>query len=751
MTLGIAHAEQYRSEVRDLPGAPPPAQPQDPQRLLQAATDPYERALLLRELAAKAAAGQEYAAAAKYLEQALRLDALSPPAAAAMRQDLAQVLLAGGQPAEVVAALEPQVRYNAGATAEQQAALGAAYLQLGRHAEAVPLLLRAVARVPDPDESWLRALYAAQVSAGQPGAALPVLERLVRRKPGQRDDWLALASLLQQVGDEPRALAVLELAARQGHLRTPQERLQLAALTARLGAPFEAGSRLHGWLEDGQVPRTAENLDTLGRWWIAAKERPLALGALAEAQVLSADPGRGQLLGQLHALGEPDDAQRVALARPGAAIIDTRPGLRRVAARLTEVGAERDGNADGTIPPFSGGITQPPPGFGKGSRLVDPFPQDRPRFTITAANAAQHAAHLSPGHRALLAKYPGFSLPVYETRRSAAFPPAIYEATAANLGKARLLGSDALDGARLGFPFPQPQNGVEVMWNHRTRYRGDSFMGVTSQAVVSANGVSHRNKGVFRVLFRYGNAARPADLGEENIVCYGVTFVGERVSDTRADFVVLFHESANSLRKARALWVLLGSVGRVLRLPPLGYDQPLYGSDGIYFIDMIDMYNGAFDRYVWKLLGKRELLVPYNAYRLVDGSQSYAQQLSYPTFSARNARYELHRVWVIEASERGGKTHAFGKRTFYVDEDSWNVVLVENQDRDGRLWRFQEGHLVTSYDVGSTNAYPIVTYDLKDDRYFVHRLLAEEPPLQFNVPMREQEFLPSSVQARYSR
>jgi hypothetical protein len=441
-------------------------------------------------------------------------------------------------------------------------------------------------------------------------------------------------------------------------------------------------------------------------------------------------------------------------ARPGAGadIIDTRPDLRRIGGRLTEVGAERDGNADGTIPPWTGGLTQPPPAFKKGSRLVDPYAEDKPKFVITTANAAQYAAKLSPGHRALLAKYPkDFRMPVYETRRSAAFPAAIYEATAANRGKARLLGSDALSDARLGFPFPEPQNGVEVMWNHRTRYRGDSFVGVTSQAVVSRAGVANRNKGVFRVLFRYGNAAKPADIEDENIIAYGVTFVGERVTDTMADFVVLFHESANSIKKARAIWVLLGKVGRMLRLPPLGYDQPMFGTEGIYYIDMIDMYNGAFDRYVWKLVGKRELYIPYNAYRLVDGSQKYAQQLTWPTFNAQNARYELHRVWVIEATERGGKSHAFGKRTFYVDEDSWNVVLVENQDRAGKLWRFQEGHLVTSYEVGSTNAYPIVTYDFKDDRYFVHRLLAEDPPLQFNVAMREAEFLPASVSAKYSR
>jgi len=759
----LARAEQYKSEVRELPGPPAPAQPQDPKKLLLGTTDPYEKALLLRELAAKAAGSKDYAAAAQYLEQAIRQNALSPQAAAEMRRNLTALLVAGGKPDEVIKALEPQVRNNAAATAEQQVALGAAYLQVKRYRDALPLLQRAVGSHPNPDESWLQALYAAYANSGRQSEAVPVLEKLIRGNPAQREYWLQLAALLHQAGARDRALAVLELAARQGHLQSTEERLQLVGLTAQLGAPFEAGSLMHAWMQGGQVPRTAQNLESLGRLWLAARESALAVDALAEAQQVSGDPDRAQLLDQLQQDRDGQAAQEVALssrltggppvtARPALAHIpDTAPALRRIGTRLTAVGAERDANVDGSIPEWTGGITQPPASFKPGGRLTDPFPQDKPLFTITVANAAKYAARLSPGHKALLSRYQDFRMPVYETRRSAAYPNAIYDATAANIGKAKLAGSDALTGARLGFPFPQPQNGVEAMWNHRTRYRGDSFVGVTSQAVVGKNGIGNRNKGVFKVLFRYGHVARPADIEDENVIAYGVTFVGERVTDTMADFVVLFHESANSLKKSRAIWVLLGKVGRMLRLPPLGYDQPMYGTDGIYYIDMIDMYNGAFDRYVWKLLGKRELYIPYNAYRLNDGSQKYAQQLTWPTFNADHARYELHRVWAIEVTERGGKRHQFGKRVFYLDEDSWNVVLVENQDRVGALWRFQEGHLVTSYEVLSTNAYPIVTYDLKDDRYFVHRLLSEDPPLKYNVAMREQEFLPASVQARYSK
>ena len=839
-----AHADQYKSEVRELETTPAPSQPQDPKKLLESTKDPYAKALMLRDLASKAVEEKNYEAAAKYLEQAIAQGALSGPAVAQMRRDLTQLRVAGGKPADVIKALEPQVKNNPRAPAEQQVALAAAYLQVKRYKDALPLLQRALATNPNPDESWLQALYAAYVGVGKEKEAAPVLERLVRMNPARHEYWLQLAGLYHKAGRKDRALAVLELASRQGHLESDEQRLQLVSLTAQLGAPFEAGSLLHNWMERGQVPRTARNYEALAAFWIDARETALAIDALKAAQDLAPAAARQLQLGQLYlereqyaaaalalseglsdarterkgpallALGvaafnagdvdgarqaftsagkfpaaagaaaewlkflESNEAreQAIRLARrkatpaeavalsgrlsggtvtatpSGPEVSEVGPDARRIGGRLTPVGAERDANDDGTIPEWTGGLTRAPPGYKPGERYVDPYPQDKPLFVITPENAAKYASKLSTGHRALLAKYPSFRMPVYATRRSAAYPQAIYDATQANIGKAKLIGSDALTNARLGFPFPMPQNGVEVMWNHRVRYRGDSFMGVTSQAVVGPGGVSFRNKGVFRVLFRYANVKEPADINDENILVYGVTFVGERVTDRNAEFVVLFHETANSLKKARAIWVLLGKIGRMFRLPPLGYDQPMYGTDGLYYIDMIDMYNGAFDRYVWKLIGKRELYVPYNAYRLSDGRQKYAEQLTFPAFNPDQARYELHRVWVVEATERGGKKHAFGKRIFYVDEDSWNAVLVENQDHGGRLWRFQEGHLLSSYDVLNTNSYPIVTYDLKEGRYFVHRLLAQDPPLQFNLDrINDQEFLPAAVQRKYGR
>ncbi|HUR41905.1 MAG TPA: DUF1329 domain-containing protein [Verrucomicrobiae bacterium] len=840
--LFAAHAEQYRSEVRELEATPGQSKPQDSKKLLQDAKDPYSKALLLRDLAAQAVNKKDYEQAAEYLEQAIAQNALSPQAAAEMRKNLTALRVAGGKPTDVIKALEPRVKNNAQASPEEMAALGGAYLQVKRFKEALPLLQKAVAANPNADESWLQGLYSAYIGAGQEKEAAPVLEKLVRRNPGKPEYWLQLAGLHHKAGNKERALATLELASRQGHLDSAEHRLQLVGLTAQLGAPFEAGSLLQRWMLDGEVPRNAQNLEALAGLWVAAREHQLAVDALRDAvqarpsselnlqlgQLLlereeyveaasalnaglddaradragpvllslgvaafyagSTDgaiqaftgaarhPGSAQPAKDWLAFLEMPQAREQALkfakrksSAPEAVALSGRllggtvkaapalgelatvmPDMRRLTGNLTPIGAERDASSDGTIPEWTGGLAKAPSAFKAGGRLVDAFAADKPLFTITAANAAQYAAKLSAGHRALLAKYPGYKLPVYETRRSAAYPKAIYDATQANIGKARLVGSDGLTGAKLGYPFPQPQNGVEVMWNHRVRYRGNSVQAQYTQAVVRENGeIGSKSIQKVQVLFRYGNTENPSDLATDNVLLY---FLGKYFTPGNTlDFVVLVHETANIEKGARGIWVIPPKIPKMFRIPPVGYDQPYPGSEAIYFVDMLDMYNGAFDRYVWKLVGKRELYIPYNAYKLSDGSRKYAQLLTPKHLNPDGTRYELHRVWLIEAVERGGKRHSFGKRLFYVDEDSWNIVLVENYDREGRPWRFQEGHLVANYEVLMTNAAPTVTYDLKDGRYFAIGLSSEDPPMNTHAELQKRDFTPANVGTRNIR
>src|SRR5579862_6713465 len=93
---------------------------------------------------------------------------------------------------------------------------------------------------------------------------------------------------------------------------------------------------------------------------------------------------------------------------------------------LTPVGAERAGNADGTIPAWSGGYVTPPSGYREGDPRPDPFAGDKPLFSITAKNLDTYADRLPEGAKALLRKYPDYRMDVYPTHRSAAAPASVY-------------------------------------------------------------------------------------------------------------------------------------------------------------------------------------------------------------------------------------------------------------------------------------------------------------------------------------
>jgi hypothetical protein len=398
-------------------------------------------------------------------------------------------------------------------------------------------------------------------------------------------------------------------------------------------------------------------------------------------------------------------------------------------ADLTPVGAERAGNADGSIPAWTGGFHpgQMPRPHTPGDRPRDPFPDEQPLFVITRENYRQHAAQLSEGHQRLFERDPGYRMPVYRTHRTAAFPAAIYRATTDNLGHASLEGSDKLSGAKLGFPFPQPRQGAEVVWNHKLRYRTDGVLRWNNEAIVLPDGRYTLNRRLERAKFVYASLTHTPDERAGLLGYYQAKILEP---SRKAGPVVLVHDTLNPLANPRRTWLYNPGQRRTHRAPQYGYDDPAPGTDGMAFVDQLDMFNGPLDRYDWTLIGKRELYIPYNAYRLSDDRLKYADILKPLHINPAHARYERHRVWVVEATVRAGAAHAFGRRRFYVDEDSWTIVLADLYDSRGEYWRFQEGHPVTYYHVPTVTTIPEIVYDLPSGKYLITAMNNEDKPYQ---------------------
>ncbi|PTQ74344.1 DUF1329 domain-containing protein [Pseudomonas sp. GV071] len=400
--------------------------------------------------------------------------------------------------------------------------------------------------------------------------------------------------------------------------------------------------------------------------------------------------------------------------------------IAKLGTTLTPLGGEKAGNAAGTIPPWEGGITSAPEGYkGSGQHHIDPFPNDKPLFVIDKSNVQQYKANLTVGQIAMINSYPTtFKIPVYTSRRTGSAPDWVYRNTAANAATAKLVESgNGFEDAYAGIPFPIPQNGLEAVWNHIARYRGEYIVRTSSGALVQKNGSYALLKTKQEVKFKfYDRKSAYKDLN--NIMFF---FSTETVSPARfAGEAAIVHETLNQMTEPRKAWGYTPGQRRVRRAPTLSYDTATSGSDGIETVDSVDMYNGSPDRYDWKLLGKKEIYVPYNNYALTAQGVRYDDLLKPGHINPDLTRYELHRVWVVEATLKPTNRHIYGKRTLYLDEDSWQAVEIDNYDGKGELWNIAVAYTKNFYDLPAVWSGIEAYYDIQSRRYYVTNLDSEE-------------------------
>ncbi len=415
----------------------------------------------------------------------------------------------------------------------------------------------------------------------------------------------------------------------------------------------------------------------------------------------------------------------------------------RLGQDLTPLGGERAGNVAGTIPSWEGGLAQPPANYQPGMHHPDPYAGDKPLYRVDSQNLAQYQGQLPAGLKALLEKNPGYFMQVYQTRRSAAAPQRIYDATRFNAQNAELISNgNGVDGVAAGIPFPLPQNGQEVIWNHIMRYRGDQISFVSNLAAVLSSGAFNLLKQERDAYFLYGReGVSPKDL--DNTLFY---YRNKVVAPAKlAGSALVVQETIDQVLAIRKAWRFNRGERRVRRLPSLAYDALQPDTSGMAIADQVDTYNGAPDRYEWTLIGKQEMLVPYNSYAVHQKGIPYDTILQEKTLNPQLLRYELHRVWVVEADLRKGHSHIYGKRRFYLDEDSWQILAVDLYNKDRELSGLQESHPISYYEVPMFGSTLETIYDFKGSRYFVDGLDNNEPMYDFNAKLSPRDFTPQAL------
>jgi hypothetical protein len=423
----------------------------------------------------------------------------------------------------------------------------------------------------------------------------------------------------------------------------------------------------------------------------------------------------------------------------------------RLGADLTPIGAEKAGNADGSIPEWTGGIKSAAeagfPSFKPGEHHPDPFAADKPLFTITPANMSQYAAKLTEGQKKLLQAYPDYKMIVYPTHRSAAYPQRIYEATKRIATTANLApGGNGVTGATEGIPFPIPKQGVEVYWNHVLRFRAETIQHTYGQAPVTAGGSYTMVQLKEDSLIQYAVPGM-TEAALNNIIVY---FIQETTQPARmAGEILLVQETLDQSKDNRKAWIYNPGQRRVRRAPNVAFDNPGTNADNLRTSDQFDMYNGSPERYDWKLIGKREIYVPYNSYKLHSGSLKYTDILKKNHINQDLARYELHRVWEVDSFLKPGTSHIYSRRTLYVDEDSWQILAVDCYDSRGQLYRVQEGHAMNYYEMPNLWTTLELVMDLSNGRYLAMGLQNEEAKsFDFSAKRTPADYQPSVLQMR---
>ncbi|MBK7730873.1 MAG: DUF1329 domain-containing protein [Gammaproteobacteria bacterium] len=435
----------------------------------------------------------------------------------------------------------------------------------------------------------------------------------------------------------------------------------------------------------------------------------------------------------------------MVLAAPLAGAKVSEEEAARLGQDLTPGGAEKAANGDGSIPAWGGTIRGLPPGLdwgGPGTVYPDPYAGEKPLFSITADKMAEYAQRLSVGQQALFTTYPKtFRMDIYPTHRDFRDNATREERTAYNARHAELYnGDDGINGYNGGLPFPIPKLGAEPIWNSRLNSPSADQEGYTDDVAVYPNDTRALRRGTTYMKVLFSDPKLPMGADFKSISKYSAYIwfaVDEPVRDKGT--ITLILEPLDYSQTPRSVWRYLPGSRRIRQAPNVGYDTP-DGPGGILTIDDTLGFNGAMDRFEWKIAGRQEMYVPFHSYRFDDPALTEEQLLTAGHANPDYMRYELRRVWIVEATLREGFRHIYGKRRFYVEEDGWNIAIAENYDGRGELWKTVLINSIYAYDLEGYEKRTQMFHDLRAGIYNATRLTNWTKPWNFSAEDRGADF-----------
>ena len=326
---------------------------------------------------------------------------------------------------------------------------------------------------------------------------------------------------------------------------------------------------------------------------------------------------------------------------------------------------------------------------------------------------------MSPGQVQMVKQTKGYRMDVYPSHRNAGYPDWIeanIRKNAAGAAKLSKDGTDLLDADLPGILFPFPKDGSEIIWNFLMRYKGiGNEMPRTTTAVSPRPGSTEwlDPAGPQSTFYPWGKKGTNS-LKQANDLMYCIDFGYDSPAALAGQRIFI----CDYTNKDREAFFYFPGQRRVRRLPAYTYDAPQIGFENQYPLDTAWVFLGRPDRFDWKIVGKKEMYVPYNSFGMYDFRKKLHDVLQLKHLANDSRRYELHRVWVVEATLKKGMRHTMPKRVFYFDEDTYLALIADQYDAKGGLWKVEEGYPIPIWELGGTfDHFPFVAYDLVTGRY----------------------------------
>ena len=288
---------------------------------------------------------------------------------------------------------------------------------------------------------------------------------------------------------------------------------------------------------------------------------------------------------------------------------------------------------------------------------------------------------------------------------------------------------------------------LEVMWLPRTGGLPSSVVfGEYTNIAVFSNGSRNIEANRIDTTYIYNNPSTPLGTTEQNLGSTLFRSLGiTTLPPSRKGEMNMVHDPIDYTSEARKAWTYIPGTRRVRQAPNLGFDTP-NGPGGLMTVDDNQGFNGAFEKYEWKLVGKKEIYIPYHNYKLDEPGLDYETLLQVGHINPDYMRWELHRVWVVEATLKPGERHLYGKRVFYIDEDHLSIAAIDNYDNRGEIYRAGLIPNVYNFSVQGYVTRHNIFYDLQSGHYVVLRLTnSTGTPLYIAEPKNPEFYTPSNL------